>query len=86
MLKKERIGRIYDILIQFEKLQSQETNVTEASYRNYIDRLITWYIGYGNEEIEYALKGLYKLGIQAEHDTVRRIVFHIIDILDKEAS
>ena len=84
MFKKERIDRIYEILIQFEKLQSQETNVTEASYRNYIDRLVTWYIGYGNEEIEYALKGLYKLGIHAEHDTVRRIVFHIIDILDKE--
>lgn len=84
MFKKERIDRIYEILIQFEKLQNKETNVTEVSYRNYIDRLVTWYIGYGNEEIEYALKGLYKLGAQAEHDTVRRIVFHIIDILDKE--
>ena len=84
MFKKERIDRIYEILIQFEKLQNKETNVTEVSYRNYIDRLVTWYIGYGNEEIEYALKGLYKLGAQAEHNTVRRIVFHIIDILDKE--
>ena len=84
MFKKERIDRIYEILIQFEKLQGQEDNVTEASYRNYIDRLVTWYIGYGNEEIEYALKGLYKLGAQAEHDTVRRMVFHIINIIDKE--
>ena len=84
MLKKERIDRIYEILIQFEKLQNRETNITEVSYKNYIDRLVTWYIGYGNEEIEYALKGLYKLGAQAEHDTVRRMVFHIIDILDKE--
>lgn len=84
MFKKERIDRIYEILIQFEKLQNRETNITEVSYKNYIDRLVTWYIGYGNEEIEYALKGLYKLGAQAEHDTVRRMVFHIIDILDKE--
>lgn len=84
MTKKERIDRIYEILIQFEKLQCKESNVTELSYKNYIDRLVTWYIGYGNEEIEYALKGLYKLGAQAEHDTVRRMVFHIIGILDEE--
>ena len=84
MTKKERIDRIYEILMQFEKLQCKESNVTELSYKNYIDRLVTWYIGYGNEEIEYALKGLYKLGAQAEHDTVRRMVFHIIGILDEE--
>ena len=84
MNKKYQIDRVYEILIQFEKLQNQENNVTEISYKNYIDRLVTWYIGYGNEEIEYALKGLYKLGAQAEHDTVRRIVFHIINIIDKE--
>ena len=84
MTKKERIDRIYEILIQFEKLQCKESNVTELSYKNYIDRLVTWYIGYGNEEIEYALKGLYKLGAQAEHDTVRRMVFNIIGILDEE--
>lgn len=84
MFKKERIDRIYEILIQFEKLQNKKTNVTEFSYKNYINRLITWYVGYGNEEIEYYLRGLYKLGVQADHDTVRRIVFHIIGILDKE--
>ena len=37
MFKKERIDRIYEILIQFEKLQNKETNVTEFSYKNYID-------------------------------------------------
>lgn len=84
MFKKERIDRIYEILIQFEKLKKGDTNITETSYKNYIDRLVTWYIGYGNEEIEYSLKGLYKLGSNAEHATVRRIVFHIIGILDKE--
>ena len=84
MFKKERIDRIYEILIQFEKLQNKEINVTEFSYKNYINRLITWYIGYGNEEIEYCLRGLYKLGDKADHDTVPQIVFHIIAILDKE--
>ena len=84
MVKKERIDRIYEILIQFEKLQKNELNTTEDSYKSYINRLITFYIGYGNEDIEYCLRGLYKLGDKANHDTVRQIVFHIIDILDKE--
>ena len=84
MVKKERIDRIYEILIQFEKLQKNELNITEDSYKSYINRLITFYIGYGNEDIEYFLRGLYKLGTKANHDTVRQIVFHIIDILDKE--
>ena len=84
MFKKKRIDRIYEILIQYEDLKKQKGNVTELSYKNYIDRLVTWYVGYGNEEIEYSLRGLYKLGSQASHDTVRRIVFHIIGILDKE--
>lgn len=84
MLKKEKIDRIYEILIQFEKLQKEELNITESTYKSYINRLITFYIGYGNEDIEYSLRGLYKLGAKADHDTVRQIVFHIIGILDKE--
>ena len=86
MFKKERIDRIYEILIQFENLQKNELNITEESYKSYINRLIMFYIGYGNEDIECCLRGLYKLGINADHDTVRQIVFHIIGVLDKEGS
>lgn len=84
MDKKYQIDRIYEILIQYEKLNNTESGITEETYRNYIDRLATWYLGRDQEEIEEYLIGLHKLGINAKHDTVRRIVFHIIHLLDKE--
>ena len=84
MTKRERINSIYDVLIQFEKINLSDSNVTEDTYKNYLDRLYVWYLGYGVEEISTGLKGLYVLGANAPHDTVKRMVFHIIDILDKE--
>ena len=86
MTKKQRIDAIFNILIQFEKIDVPFSGVTEESYQNYLDRLNVWYLGYGNDEIACAIEGLYKLGSKAKHDTVKRIVFYIIDILDKEVS
>lgn len=84
MTKQQRINSIFNILVQFEKINVPFSGITEESYQNYLDRLNVWYIGYGNDDISYAIEGLYKLGAKAEHETVKRIVFHIIDILDKE--
>lgn len=86
MEKSKKIKEIYEILLQYERLLNKEANITEESYRNYIDRLAVWYLGVENEEIGYYLKGLYNLGIKAQHSTVRRIVFHIIEILNKGVS
>lgn len=82
MNKKYQIDRIYEILIQYEQLIDGYLKITEETYRNYIDRLATWYLGKGQEEIEGYLRGLYQLGANAKHDTVKRIVFHIIHLLD----
>lgn len=82
--KKQRIDSIFYILVQFEQLTNQEAGVTEESYRNYLDRINIWYLGRGDEKIGYAIEGLKKLGKEATHETVKRIVFHIIDILDEE--
>lgn len=82
--KGQRIDSIFYILVQFEQMMDESTDVTEETYRNYLDRINVWYLGSGNEEIGYAIEGLKKIGKNASHDTVRRIVFHIIDILDKE--
>lgn len=84
MAKKERIDGIFNILVQFEKIGESESQVTAETYSNYLDRLTVWYMGYGNDEIVYGLKGLHELGAEASHETVRRMVFHLIDILDKE--
>ena len=84
MTKQQRIDSIFNILVQFEKIDVPLSGVTEESYQNYLDRLNVWYLGYGNDEIACSIEGLYKLGAKAKHETVKRIVFHIIDILDKE--
>ena len=84
MTKKERIDGIFNILVQSEKIGEAESQVTAETYGNYLDRLTVWYMGYVNDEIVYGIKGLHELGVEANHDTVRRIVFHLIDILDKE--
>lgn len=84
MTKRERIKSIYKILRQYEKIGQPGSNVTVETYKNYLDRLYVWYLGYGVEEIYIGLKGLYMLGDTASHDTVKRMVFHIIDILKKE--
>ena len=82
--KKQRIDSIFYILVQFEQMFESEADVTEESYRNYLDRVNVWYLGRGDEEVCYASEGLKKLGKDAEHDTVRRIVFHIISLINKE--
>ena len=84
MNKKQKIDKIFNILVQFEKIKDPVSNVTEETYKNYLNRLSVWYLGYGNEEIFCGIQGLYDLGASAEHETVKRMVFHLIDILDKE--
>lgn len=82
--KKKRIDSIFYILVQFEQMMDDNTDVTEETYRNYLDRINVWYLGRGNEDIGYAIEGLKKMGKTATHDTVKRMVFHIINILNKE--
>ena len=84
MKKEQRIDEIFNILIQFEKIDELESGVTEDTYKSYLDRLYTWYLGYGNDEIAVGIKGLYDLGKDANHDSVKRIVFHMISIINKE--
>ena len=85
MNKQQSIDDIFNILVQYEKIDDPNAKGTEETYRNYLNRLNVWYLGYGNEEIRYAIEGLYRLGKFASHDTVKRMVFYMIDILDKEA-
>lgn len=84
MIKNKKIDKIFNILVQYEKIKDNESEVNENSYKNYLDRLHTWYMGYGNEEITIAIEGLYNLGAKATHDSVKRTVFHLIAELEKE--
>ena len=85
MNKEQRINELFNILVQFEKIHEIGSGVTEATYKHYLDRLYIWYLGYGNNEIAIGIKGLFNLGKDARHDSVKRIVFHMIDVINKEA-
>ena len=84
MDEEKTIGELFNILVQYEKISDPSSNVTERTYRSYLNRLYIWYIGYGIEEIATHIKGLYKLGSSAQHDSVKRSVFHMISILKKK--
>lgn len=83
MNKKEKIDSIFNVLIQYEKI-FDNGNVTNETYINYLDRLYILYLGLENKEIAYLIKGLYNLGNKASHSSVKRTVFHIINLIEKE--
>lgn len=85
MTKLKRIGAIFNILVQYEKI-GVDPEVTEETYLRYLERMYVWYVGYGNDEIIIALKGLMKLGLEANHYMVKTTVFHIIEILNGEVA
>ena len=80
---EKRINKIFNILYQFEQIDVEDSDITKESWLNYLDRLYVWYLGYGNEEIYVAIKGLKESGGNIDHDTVKRVVFEIIKILQK---
>lgn len=83
MTKSQMIDSIFNILVQYEKVYDNNSKVQLIDYLNYIDRLYTFFNGY-NSEITIMLKGIYNLKEQNEHDSVKRAVFHMISLLQKE--
>ena len=81
---EQRINELFNILIQYEKMFEEDSGVDEISYVNYLNRLWVWYVGEGNLEIANSLKGLEMLGADNTHESVRRMVFHMINLVQKE--
>lgn len=84
-MDKKLIAPIYKILLLYEDVMSDESNVCEADYLKYLDRLYVRYLGYGEREIYDTIKGLNTLGVAASHDIVKASVFHMIDLMQKGA-
>ena len=80
MDKEQKINEIFNILVQYEKVGVE---IQEEDYLSYLDRLYTWYSGY-NDNIAFGIKGLFNLSTTAEHDSVRRMVFHLISLIERE--
>lgn len=79
--QKRRIDQIFKILVLYEQLDIKDTTVTFDDYQAYLNKMYIRFTGYGNQDIYCSLKGLYDLGQDVNHDTVKQVVFDIIDIL-----
>lgn len=84
-MDKKLIAPIYKILLLYEDVMADGSDVHEADYMKYLDRLYVRYLGYGEREIYDTIKGLYTLGASASHATVKSNVFHMIDLVEKGA-
>ena len=52
----------------------------EDSYLKYLNRLFVKYYGLDKQEIYALIKGLYELKDNAGHETVKSVVFHLIEL------
>lgn len=86
VVKNEIIVALYKILLLFEDATDIIPTVTETEYLTYLDRLYIRFLGHGNEEIYNSIKGLQKLGVSAEHNSVKVAVFNMIDVYKKGES
>lgn len=83
---KNLVSPIFKILLLYEDVYNIKSNIQENDYLKYLDRLYIRYSGFANQEICQTIKGLHNLGIQLEHDSVKSTVFHLIELINKEAS
>lgn len=82
--EKEIISQFYKILLLYEDACSSQSSITEKDYLRYLNRIYIYWLGADREKIYNILRGLYLLGLSAEHETVKSMVFHIIDLIEKE--
>lgn len=80
---KRRIDSIYKIFALRKSLEDEDSVVTEEGYIKYLERLYIWFLGYGNEEVYSSILGLKKVGTQANVTTVKNVVLHMINLLEK---
>lgn len=84
MGKMELISAIYKILLLFEDVADINNEITEEDYLKYLDRLYIRFSGKGNDEIVDMIRGLYTIGTELSHDSVRSTVFYMINLIEKE--
>lgn len=80
---KRRIDSIYKIFALRKSLEDEDSVVTVEGYLKYLERLYIWFLGYGNEEVYSSILGLKKMGTQANVTTVKNVVLHMINLLEK---
>ena len=84
MSQNKRVDGIYKILPLFEATEQGKDDFALQCYLSYLSRIYIQYLGRGNEEIGDLIQGLIKLRGEAEQKDVKRVVLHMIKVIEKE--
>ena len=84
MSQNKRVDGIYKILPLFEATEQGKDDFALQCYLSYLSRIYIQYLGRGNEEICDLIQGLIKLRGEAEQKDVKRVVLHMIKVIEKE--
>ena len=84
MSQNKRVDGIYKILPLFEATEQGKDDFALQCYLSYLSRIYIQYLGRGNEEICDLIQGLIKLKGEAKQKDVKRVVLHMIKIIEKE--
>lgn len=84
MSQNKRIDGIYKILPLFEATSGGRDEFALQCYLSYLSRVYIQYLGRDAEEICDLIQGLIHLGGGAEQKDVRRVVLHMIKLVEKE--
>ena len=79
MSQDRRADEFYKILGLWEDAVQKRT-IEKDSYLKYLNRLFVKYYGLDKQEIYALIKGLYELKDNAGHETVKSVVFHLIEL------
>ena len=84
MSQNKRVDGIYKILPLFEAAIREKDDFALQCYLSYRSRIYIQYLGRGNEEICDLIQGLIKLKGEAKQKDVKRVVLHMIKVIEKE--
>ena len=84
MSQNKRVDGIYKILPLFEATEQGKDDFALQCYLSYLSRIYIQYLGRGNEEICDLIRGLIKLKGEAKQKDVKRVVLHMIKVIEKE--
>ena len=79
MSQNRHADEFYKILGLWEDAFQKRT-IEKDSYLKYLNRLFVKYYGLDKQEIYALIKGLYELKDNAGHETVKYVVFHLIEL------
>ena len=79
MSQNRHADEFYKILGLWEDAFQKRT-IEKDSYLKYLNRLFVKYYGLDKQEIYALIKGLYELKDNAGHETVKSVVFNLIEL------